>query len=80
MSQHNPGLDLPLLIRLLLSELIYGRERDRMSLLIKDNPYSGSCGVTPGKLNAPQRPGFPEVQELRTTCERQSPRLEHLQF
>lgn len=37
MSQHNSGLDLPLLIRLLFSELIYGCERGIVSLLIKDN-------------------------------------------
>ena len=37
MNQHNPGLDLPLLIRLLFSELIHGCERGIVSLLIKDN-------------------------------------------
>ena len=47
MSQHNSGLDLPLLIRLLFSELIYGCERGIVSLLIKDTKlyFRLSCQV-----------------------------------
>lgn len=55
MSQHNSGLDLPLLIRLLFSELIYGSERGILSLLIKDNRIAFeaqplSCSASAGKL------------------------------
>ena len=70
MSQHNTRLDLPLLIQLLFSELIYGCGRGIVSPLIKDNRTASqaqpaSFSETFRKLVTFPHDNFPEPREAR---------------